>query len=260
MHNLLEIMSKLRRECPWDRAQTPESLTQYAIEEAYEVEAAIRSKDTLHIQEELGDLLLQVIFQSEMYAEQGAFNFQDVVDGLKEKLIRRHPHIFDSDKKDFTEQQVSELWQQIKQQEKEAAPHKNRSRLDKVKVGSSIMQAQTLQSYAADLKFDWDHVDGAWQKLDEEVAELKEAIAMQDETHIAEELGDCLFSLINVGRKLDQSCEQALLGTVHKFRQRFAYIEQQLALTQRTPEQCDLSELDQLWNEAKKDEKSRMEN
>ena len=121
MQSLLEIMAKLRQECAWDKAQTPRSLTPYAIEEAYEVEAAVHSGDVQHIKEELGDLLLQVVFQAQMYTEQGAFDFQDVVDTLKEKLIRRHPHVFQSGFAALSEQEVSALWQQIKQQEKIAA-------------------------------------------------------------------------------------------------------------------------------------------
>lgn len=256
MQSLLEIMAKLRQECAWDKAQTPRSLTPYAIEEAYEVEAAVHSGDVQHIKEELGDLLLQVVFQAQMYAEQGAFDFQDVVDTLKEKLIRRHPHVFQSGFAALSEQEVSALWQQIKQQEKIATGKTNQSRLDKVKIGPSLVQAQQLQAYAAKLNFDWDSVAGAWQKLEEELAELQAAIAERNDAHIMEELGDCLFSMVNVGRKLNQSCEQALFGTVHKFRERFAYIEQKLAEQQRTPEQCDLSELDDLWNEAKTNAKN----
>lgn len=255
MQQLLEIMQKLRAECPWDKAQTPESLTRYAIEEAYEVEAAVRSGDLQHIKEELGDVLLQVIFQSQMYSEKNAFNFQDVVEGLKEKLIRRHPHVYDEHFKDLTEQQVSALWQQIKTQEKHAKGQQFVSQLEQVKVGASLVQAQKLQEYAAKLNFDWADVEGAWQKLQEELAELKTAMVNQDTVNIEEELGDCLFSLVNVGRKLNQECEQALLGTIHKFRRRFAYIEQVLATQKLRPEQCSLVQLDQLWDAAKADEK-----
>ena len=252
MQDLLELMQTLRRECPWDQKQTPESLTKYAIEEAYEVDAAVRSGDVAHVKEELGDLLLQVVFQSQMYSEQGAFDFQDVVDTLKEKLIRRHPHVFDPNFQHLDEEGVSQLWQQIKVQEKQQKPV---SRLEKVKVGASIDQAQNIQQYAATLNFDWADVDGAWLKLDEELQELREATKANDTQQIQEELGDCLFALINVGRKLDQNCDQALHGTIAKFRNRFAYIEQALAQKDLTPEQCDLVQLDQLWDEAKAHER-----
>ena len=254
MQDLLDLMQTLRRECPWDQKQTPETLTKYAIEEAYEVDAAVRSGDIAHVKEELGDLLLQVVFQSQMYAEQGAFNFQDVVETLKEKLIRRHPHVFEPNFQNLDETGVNQLWQQIKAQEKQQQP-KPISRLDKVKVGASIDQAQKIQHYAATLNFDWADADGAWLKLDEELQELREAMKANDTQHIQEELGDCLFALINVGRKLDQNCDQALHGTIAKFRKRFAYIEQALAQQNLTPEQCDLAQLDQLWDEAKAHER-----
>lgn len=254
MQDLLDLMQTLRRECPWDQKQTPESLTKYAIEEAYEVDAAVRSGDIAHVKEELGDLLLQVVFQSQMYAEQGAFNFQDVVETLKEKLIRRHPHVFEPNFQNLDETGVNQLWQQIKAQEKQQQ-QKPVSRLEKVKVGASIDQAQKIQHYAATLNFDWADVDGAWQKLDEELQELREATKANDTRHIQEELGDCLFAMINVGRKLDQNCDQALHGTIAKFRKRFAYIEQALAQQNLTPEQCDLARLDQLWDEAKAHER-----
>ena len=254
MQDLLDLMQTLRRECPWDQKQTPETLTKYAIEEAYEVDAAVRSGDIAHVKEELGDLLLQVVFQSQMYAEQGAFNFQDVVETLKEKLIRRHPHVFEPNFQNLDETGVNQLWQQIKAQEKQQQP-KPISRLDKVKVGASIDQAQKIQHYAATLNFDWADADGAWLKLDEELQELREAMKANDTQHIQEELGDCLFALINVGRKLNQNCDQALHGTIAKFRKRFAYIEQALAQQNLTPEQCDLAQLDQLWDEAKAHER-----
>ncbi len=264
MQDLLDLMQTLRRECPWDQKQTPESLTKYAIEEAYEVDAAVRSGDVAHVKEELGDLLLQVVFQSQMYSEQGAFDFQDVVDTLKEKLIRRHPHVFDPNFQHLDEAGVNQLWQQIKAQERalkqqavkeQGAKQKPVSRLEKVKVGASIDQAQNIQQYAATLNFDWADVDGAWLKLDEELQELREATKANDTQQIQEELGDCLFALINVGRKLDQNCDQALHGTIAKFRNRFAYIEQALAQQNLTPEQCDLAQLDQLWDEAKAHER-----
>lgn len=254
MQDLLDLMQTLRRECPWDQKQTPETLTKYAIEEAYEVDAAVRSGDIAHVKEELGDLLLQVVFQSQMYAEQGAFNFQDVVETLKEKLIRRHPHVFEPNFQNLDETGVNQLWQQIKAQEKQQQ-QKPVSRLEKVKVGASIDQAQKIQHYAATLNFDWADADGAWLKLDEELQELREAMKANDTQHIQEELGDCLFALINVGRKLDQNCDQALHGTIAKFRKRFAYIEQALAQQNLTPEQCDLAQLDQLWDEAKAHER-----
>ncbi|MEX5367179.1 nucleoside triphosphate pyrophosphohydrolase [Acinetobacter haemolyticus] len=250
MEKLLEIMRELRQKCPWDQQQTPESLTRYAIEEAYEVEAAIRVGDLDEIRQELGDLLLQVVFQSQMFSEQGAFDFHDVVDAISEKLIRRHPHVFQAEQfQNLNPEQVSELWKQIKQQEKQGKP---RSRLDEVKHAPALVQADEIQKKAAQLGFDFETVEDAYGKLDEELAELQQALKTGKTDEIKEEFGDCLFSLINVGRKLGLSSETALLATIHKFRSRFAYIEQQAHRQQKDLQEMSLAEMDQLWEQAKR--------
>lgn len=243
---LLAIMAQLRRDCPWDRAQTPASLTRYAIEEAYEVDAAVRDGDPAAVCDELGDLLLQVVFQAQMYQEQGAFNFADVVAGLQAKLIRRHPHVF-ADKKADDADTVAQAWEAIKYTERNG----QRRRLDQVKAGSGLMQAQDLQKQAAKVGFDWPDVSGAQAKLHEEIAELEQAIEQNDPAAITDELGDCLFALVNIARKLNIQSETAVLGTVHKFKSRFAYIEDQLAERGKTPEQSNLIEMDLLWEQAK---------
>ena len=249
MEQLLAVMQELREKCPWDQKQTPNSLTPYAIEEAYEVEAAIRSGDIQHIKEELGDLLLQVVFQSQMYSEQGAFNFHDVVQGITEKLIRRHPHVFQAEQfNQLDAEQVSSLWKQIKQQEKQGKPQ---SRLDQIKHGPTLQQAEQIQKNAAQIGFDFANVADAYAKLEEELAELQQAIKQQNSNEIQAELGDCLFSLINVGRKLGVNNEIALLGTIDKFRTRFAYIENQAQLQNKSVEQLSLVEMDRLWEQAK---------
>lgn len=249
MEQLLAVMQELREKCPWDQKQTPNSLTPYAIEEAYEVEAAIRSGDIQHIKEELGDLLLQVVFQSQMYSEQGAFNFHDVVQGITEKLIRRHPHVFQAEQfNQLDAEQVSSLWKQIKQQEKQGKPQ---SRLDQIKHGPTLQQAEQIQKNAAQIGFDFANVADAYVKLEEELAELQQAIKQQNSNEIQAELGDCLFSLINVGRKLGVNNEIALLGTIDKFRTRFAYIENQAQLQNKSVEQLSLMEMDRLWEQAK---------
>lgn len=249
MEKLLNIMQELRQKCPWDQQQTPSSLTRYAIEEAYEVEAAIRVGDLDEIRNELGDLLLQVVFQSQMYSEQGAFNFQDVVDAISEKLIRRHPHVFQAEQfQNLNSEQVSELWKQIKQQEKQG---KAQSRLDEVKHAPALVQAQEIQKKAAQLGFDFETLEDAYGKLDEELGELQHAIKAQKADEIEEEFGDCLFSLINVGRKLGLSSETALLATIHKFRSRFAFIEQQAQRQHKDLQEMSLAEMDELWEQAK---------
>jgi len=250
MEKLLEIMQELRQKCPWDQQQTPESLSRYAIEEAYEVEAAIREGNIDEIRNELGDLLLQVVFQSQMFSEKGAFDFNDVVDAISEKLIRRHPHVFQADQfKDLSSDQVSELWKQIKLQEKK---DKSVSRLDEIKHAPALVQAQEVQKKAAQLGFDFETVADAYAKLEEELGELQQAIKNQKNDEIQEEFGDCLFSLINVGRKLGQSSEMALLATIYKFRSRFAYIEQQAQRQNKDLQKMRLAEMDELWEQAKR--------
>ncbi len=249
MEQLLEIMRTLREQCPWDQKQTPQSLTKYAIEEAYEVEAAVREGSTEDIKNELGDLLLQVVFQSQMYSEQGAFNFQDVVQAISEKLIRRHPHVFQADQWNaLSPEDVAELWQQIKAQEKAGQPV---SRLDDIKHGPALNQAEDIQKNAAKIGFDFENVEDAYGKLEEELSEFREALAKKNSDEMQEEFGDCLFSLVNVGRKIGVSSELALLGTVHKFRSRFAFIEAQASAQHKNIEDLSLAEMDQLWEQAK---------
>ena len=249
MEKLLSIMQTLREECPWDQVQTPMSLTRYAIEEAYEVEYAVRSGDAQHVKEELGDLLLQVVFQAQMYSEQDAFDFNDVVESISEKLIRRHPHVFQSEKFDqLNETDVAELWEKIKADEKKDQP---RSRLDGVKHGPAVTQAEQIQKNVAKIGFDFESVDDAYQKLEEELSELREAVLKNNSDEIQDEFGDCLFSLINVGRKLNVSSEMSLLSTIHKFKSRFGYIEDQAIQQNKNLEQMSLEEMDQLWDKAK---------
>ena len=249
MDKLLAVMRELREKCPWDQQQTPQSLTPYAIEEAYEVEAAIRDGQPEEIRDELGDLLLQVVFQAQMYSEQGAFDFNDVVHAITEKLIRRHPHVFQAE--NFSQLNLADvmlLWKQIKQQEKHGKAH---SRLDEIKHGPTLQQAEQIQKNAAQIGFDFADVESAYEKLNEELAELQQAIQKQNSDEILDEFGDCLFSLINVGRKLGLSSEMALLSTIHKFRTRFAFIEDQAQQQNRKIEQLSLDEMDRLWEQAK---------
>ena len=249
MDKLLAVMRELREKCPWDQQQTPQSLTPYAIEEAYEVEAAIRVGQPEEIRDELGDLLLQVVFQAQMYSEQGAFDFNDVVHAITEKLIRRHPHVFQAENfSQLNSADVMLLWKQIKQQEKHGKAH---SRLDEIKHGPTLQQAEQIQKKAAQIGFDFADVESAYEKLNEELAELQQAIQKQNSDEILDEFGDCLFSLVNVGRKLGLSSEMALLSTIHKFRTRFAFIEDQAQQQNRKIEQLSLDEMDRLWEQAK---------
>lgn len=263
LDDLLQLMARLRADCPWDKKQSNHSLIPYAIEEAYELGEAVQSDDDEDIKGELGDVLLQVVFHCQMYAEQGRFDMSDVITTLQGKLIRRHPHVFEAEtlKDDAA---VKGRWDEIKAEEDQAraARGKPKRRLDNTKAGSALMQAQEVQKQASKLGFDWEGVSGAFDKLDEEIAELKAEILdkpqVEIKTNIREierELGDCMFALVNVARKLDLDAETATLTCVHKFKSRFGYIEEQLAAAGKRLEDSDINEMDALWEAAKQHER-----
>ncbi|MDX1788017.1 MAG: nucleoside triphosphate pyrophosphohydrolase [Psychrobacter sp.] len=261
--DLLSLMARLRADCPWDKKQSNHSLIPYAIEEAYELGEAVQGDDDEDIKGELGDVLLQVVFHCQMYAEQGRFDMSDVITTLQEKLIRRHPHVFEAETLQ-DEAAVKERWDEIKAEEQQAraARGKPQRRLDNTKAGSALMQAQDVQKQASKLGFDWEGVSGAFDKLDEEIAELKAEILdkpkveIQDNiADIEKELGDCMFALVNVARKLNLDAETATLTCVHKFKSRFGYIEDQLAAAGKRLEDSDINEMDALWEAAKQYER-----
>ncbi|WP_333954714.1 nucleoside triphosphate pyrophosphohydrolase [Psychrobacter sp. S4(2024)] len=262
--DLLSLMARLRADCPWDKKQSNHSLIPYAIEEAYELGEAVQGDDDEDIKGELGDVLLQVVFHCQMYAEQERFDMSDVITTLQEKLIRRHPHVFEAETlKD--EAAVKERWDEIKGEEQQvrAARGKPQRRLDNTKAGSALMQAQDVQKQASKLGFDWEGVSGAFDKLNEEIAELKAEILdkpkveIQDNiADIEKELGDCMFALVNVARKLNLDAETATLTCVHKFKSRFGYIEDQLAAAGKRLEDSDINEMDALWETAKQHERT----
>ena len=264
LDDLLGLMARLRADCPWDKKQSNHSLIPYAIEEAYELGEAVQSDDDEDIKGELGDVLLQVVFHCQMYAEQGRFDISDVITTLQEKLIRRHPHVFEAETlKD--EAAVKVRWDEIKVEEQQAreARGKPTRRLDKIKAGSALMQAQDIQKQASKLGFDWEGVSGAFDKLDEEIAELKNELADKPKYEvkanigdIEKELGDCMFALVNVARKLNLDAETATLTCVHKFKSRFGYIEDQLTAAGKRLEDSDITEMDALWDAAKRHERS----
>ena len=268
LDDLLKLMARLRADCPWDKKQSNHSLIPYAIEEAYELGEAVQSDDDEDIKGELGDVLLQVVFHCQMYAEQGRFDISDVITTLQEKLIRRHPHVFEAEtlKDDAA---VKGRWDEIKAEEDQAraARGKPKRRLDNTKAGSALMQAQEVQKQASKLGFDWEGVSGAFDKLDEEIAELKSELTDKSKTaaqytiskanirDIEKELGDCMFALVNVARKLNLDAETATLTCVHKFKSRFGYIEEQLAAAGKRLEDSDINEMDALWEAAKQHER-----
>ena len=264
LDDLLALMARLRTDCPWDKKQTNHSLIPYAIEEAYELGEAVQSEDDEDIKGELGDVLLQVVFHCQMYAEQGRFDMSDVISTLQEKLVRRHPHVFEAEtlKDDAA---VKVRWDEIKLEEQQAreARGKSKRRLDQVKAGSALMQAQDVQKQASNLGFDWEGITGAVDKLDEEIAELKHELTDKSTTEVKanireveKELGDCMFALVNVARKLNLDAETATLTCVHKFKSRFGYIEEQLELAGKRIEDSDITEMDALWEAAKRHERS----
>ena len=263
LEDLLALMARLRADCPWDKKQTNHSLIPYAIEEAYELGEAVQSEDDEDIKGELGDVLLQVVFHCQMYAEQGRFDMSDVITTLQEKLVRRHPHVFEAEtlKDDAA---VKERWDEIKAEENQAreARGKPPRRLDAIKAGSALMQAQDVQKQASKLGFDWDGISGAFDKLEEEIDELKAELTNKSKAEIKanirdieKEVGDCMFALVNVARKLNLDAETATLTCVHKFKSRFGYIEEQLAAIGKHFEDSDITEMDALWDAAKRHER-----
>jgi len=251
--SLLEIMAKLRGEqgCPWDREQTHDSLTRYLIEETYEVIEAIEQKDFPALAEELGDLLLQIVFHAQIASETGNFTIDDVITAICEKMIRRHPHVF-ADTEVESVLDVLANWEAIKKLEK--AGIENRSLLDGVpKHMPALLRAERIQAKAAKVGFQWDQVDGAIAKLEEELQEFKQSAQSQDQAGVEGEMGDLFFSLVNICRYLAINPEQALNTATDKFIRRFKYIEQQAELQGKDLNSMGLAEMDQLWDEAKKD-------
>jgi ATP diphosphatase len=259
---LLEIMAALRTPgtgCPWDLEQDFATIAPYTIEEAYEVTDAIARGDLDDLRDELGDLLLQVVFHARMAEEQNAFAFGDVVEAITRKMIRRHPHVFaDSDGR-LTPSHVKEAWDRIKAEEKaERAARRppeqaeQTSLLSGVKTGQpALMRAMDLQRKASSVGFDWNDPRAVLAKIREEADEIEAALDCGDATELAAETGDLLFALVNLARHVGADPEMALRGTNAKFERRFAYIERALATQGRSPEAASLAEMDALWNEAK---------
>lgn len=256
IEGLLEVMRRLRDPqtgCPWDKEQTFATIAPYTIEESYEVADAIQRNDLRDLKEELGDLLFQVVFHARIAEEMGLFNFNDVAAGMSEKLIRRHPHVF-GDAGDRTAEQQNAEWEIIKAEERKAK--EKHGLLDDVPVGlPALTRAAKLTKRAARVGFDWPSTQEVLDKLDEETEELKVEIARGDVRKSHEELGDILFVLANLARKLDVEPENALRMTNAKFVRRFETIEAELAKIGKTPDQSNLAEMDALWNAAKRAER-----
>ena len=251
---LLAIMAKLRDPdggCPWDLEQSFQTIAPYTIEEAYEVADAIERQDMGALKDELGDLLLQVVFHAQMASEQQAFGFEDVAKAISDKMVRRHPHVFGSESVDSAEAQTK-AWEATKAEERKAAG--GSSALAGVARGlPALLRAFKLQARAARVGFDWPAADGALAKLREELDELAHemTLGMEPSAALAEEVGDVLFSAVNLARKLGIEPEDALRRGNAKFERRFAYIEERLAASGRRPEDVSLEDMEALWQEAK---------
>lgn len=257
---LYEIVKILRAECPWDKVQTHESLRPGMLEEAYEVVDAINNQDMVNLREELGDVLLQVVFHSILGEEESEFDFKDVINEECEKMIRRHPHVFLQENTNNTAKSIDkvlEKWENIKEQER--GSEKTSARLTKVpRALPALTRAYKVQKKAAEVGFDWDDISGAFDKVREETRELTECCQEQpaDKEALQEELGDLLFSAVNVSRFLGIDPEASLDYTIDKFIRRFTHVENSALACGRALEDMSLSEMDELWDEAKKLERS----
>lgn len=257
---LVAVMARLRAPggCPWDREQTYASLSQYLLEEAYETFDAIHEADatgdTTNLKEELGDLLLQVIFHSTIAAEKGDFTVDEVADGVSQKLILRHPHVFGDEKLEHA-QDVLDNWDTLKANERKASGKTTRehdSILDEIPIHfPALLEALKLTKRAAKVGFDWQDTEQVFDKLHEEVAELRSAIDRSDTDEIENEIGDLLFVIVNLARRYDIEPETALKRSNRKFRRRFRFIEDELRSAGKTFEESGLDEMDRLWNMAK---------
>ncbi|MGC9080071.1 nucleoside triphosphate pyrophosphohydrolase [Sulfurihydrogenibium sp.] len=239
---LVDLVAKLRVECPWDREQTNQSIKKNLIEEAYELLEAIEENDNEKMIEELGDLLLQVVFHSQIKKDEGSFDINTVIEKLIEKLIRRHPHVFGNSNVK-TQEEVLKQWDEIKRKEKESIFDGIPKRMP------ALMRAVKVQNRAAKVGFEWENIDQVWRKVEEELNELKEAKTQQEKVH---ELGDLLIAVTNLARFMKVDPEEALHLSIDRMIKRFSYIEKKAKEMGKSLEEMSLSEMDNLWNEAKK--------
>ena len=259
IHRLLDIMAALRTPetgCPWDLEQSFATIAPYTIEEAYEVADAIAQGNLVSLKEELGDLLFQVVFHARLAEEQGAFDFNEVVQGLSDKMAARHPHVFGTGEITTAEQQTQN-WEVMKAKERAAKLADDPSLLADIPLAlPALMRAEKLTKRAARVGFDWPSLNEVFEKLTEEIGETQEAIAEGDQGHIEEEIGDVLFVLANLARKAKVDPEVALRSANAKFERRFRWIEEALQRDGKSPDTSSLEEMDGLWNLAKRQERN----
>jgi XTP/dITP diphosphohydrolase len=254
LQHLIEVVAKLRSPdggCPWDLEQTQQSLIPYIIEEAYETVHAIKSQDQNAIAEELGDLLLQVVLQAQVAQDSGHFSLKEVAQGIAEKLIRRHPHVFGELEVDSVET-VRENWKKIKAQEKGISPEEKQPLSAKLTRYTQslppLMAGTKISKKAAAVGFEWENIEGVWEKFEEELAEFKEALQRSDKEHQESELGDLFFTLINLARWYQLNPSDALGGTNQRFIQRLSLME---SFADKPLQDYTLGELEMLWRKAK---------
>ena len=251
IEKLVNIVAKLRspQGCPWDKEQTRETLKPFLIEEFYELIDALDGNDLENVKEELGDLLFHIVLQSQLSKEEGGFDINDVIEGVTEKMIRRHPHVF-GDKKLETSGNVVEWWEEHKK--KEAKNHE--SVLDNIpKSLPAMLRAHKIQLKATKVGFDWERIEDVFAKLEEEIREFKDALYKKDQTEVEDELGDIFFVLIRISNFINVNPEDALRKTIEKFIQRFRHIEIQSSQQGKKLSEMTLAEMDVLWKEAKED-------
>lgn len=253
IEDLLQVMRDLRdpdNGCPWDIRQTSASIAPHTLDETHELLDAIERNDTENLKEELGDLLFNIVFHAQIATEQGQFNFDDVARGITDKMLRRHPHVFGEDRdREVSETELSQQWQRLKQQEK-AGREQPQIGADSAS-NSAMYRARQLQQRAAEFGFDWPSIAPVFDKLEEEVAELKHAYATGNDAEIAGEIGDILFVCVNIARHARINAEIALRETNQKFIRRFAYVQQQMAQAGIDMEQRQLEQMETFWQESK---------
>jgi tetrapyrrole methylase family protein/MazG family protein len=250
---LLNVMAQLRSDsgCPWDREQTHLSLKPCLLEETYELLDALDDGDAKKVKEELGDVLLQVVFHSQIASEENRFTIKDVIEILTDKLVRRHPYVFAGEP--LPEDPAAALKQRAQLKASEKADGETKSALGNVpKAMPALARAQSISRRAASLGFEWPDIEPVWAKVDEEMRELKQAVASGDKVHTGEELGDLLFTLVNIARFLDIESEAVLAQTIDRFSRRFHHIEATLRQANKDFAQSSIEEMDRYWDEAKK--------
>jgi MazG family protein len=251
---LVDIMDRLLAPdgCPWDREQTLDSLRPFLVEETYEVIDALARHDVAGHCEELGDLLMQVVFHAAIRHAEGAFDIDDVVKGISDKLVHRHPHVFGTQKGIDTPDQVLAQWDQIKAAEKAAKGETRKRTLDGIPAGPALQRAQKMGSRCGKIGFDWPGWQGSFDKVNEEIEEVRGAIEAKSQAEMHAELGDLLLACVNLARKIHVDAENALVDATLRFQQRFEVVEDLLAERGKTPAQSNLEEMDALWSDAKR--------